>query len=147
MPASSLMEQITLRALMSSHENALDFLLRNSRKAVLDIKTEGELRLAVDEIVTNIITHGYAEHGIAGDLTLTAMVTPETFAIVLEDTAPPFDPRSRPAPESLNEPLETRPVGGVGLLLVMKSVDRFDYEYVEGKNRNTLIVNRNRPQT
>jgi len=138
------MEQITLPGIMGSHAAAIEFLSRQAQRAELDPKAEGKLHLAFDEILTNIITHGYAEQGVAGDITLQAELTPEALTLTLEDAAPPFDPRNRAKPAILESPLESRPIGGVGIYLTMQSVDRFDYNYRDGKNRNILVMNRAR---
>ena len=50
--------------------------------------------------------------------------------------------RSRLDPDHINKPLEERPIGGLGIFLVMRSVDQFHYEYVDGRNRYVLTMKR-----
>jgi anti-sigma regulatory factor (Ser/Thr protein kinase) len=38
--------------------------------------------------------------------------------------------------------LAERPIGGLGIFLAMENVDRFDYEFVGGRNRNIFFVKR-----
>ncbi len=115
-----------------------------ARQAGLSPEADYRLRLAVDEIATNIITHGYEEAGRSGDLVVSAEVDPSELRIVLEDSGIPFDPRSRAVPsrDQLERPLEERAIGGLGLYMVMEGVDRFDYEYAGERNRNILVMRR-----
>ena len=112
------------------------------RKAGLDKKRTYRLELAVDEIATNIVNHGYQEAGLTGDVVARATITAHALEIVLEDTAVPFDPRLLTRPEQIDLPLAERPIGGLGVFLAIENVDEFRYEYVDGHNRNIFVVNR-----
>jgi serine/threonine-protein kinase RsbW len=94
------------------------------------------LRLAADEITTNIAVHGYRSHG--GEITLDGGFDPAQVWLRVEDGAPPFDPRRRPRPA----PADGARIGGYGLLLALGSLDRFAYEYRDARNRCTLWVRR-----
>lgn len=107
-----------------------------------DTKRSYRLQLAVDEIATNIVTYGYQEHGLSGDIEVLMELTDRELKIILIDTAIPFDPNSKPPPSNLQDPLEMRGIGGYGIALAKKNVDRFEYEYVDGKNHNFFIINR-----
>ncbi len=110
-------------------------------EAGLDKKIAYHLRLAVDEIATNIIIHGYEENGQSGDVMVLAETDLEFLVITLEDTSPPFDPRTLlTRPEHIDMPAEDRPIGGLGIYLSVENVDKFDYEYVAKRNRNIFMV-------
>ena len=66
------------------------------------------LSLAVDEIATNIVIHGYAEAERQGELTIWAGAEGDKLTVFLEDTGRPFDPRQVPQPDNLDRPLEER---------------------------------------
>ena len=102
------------------------------------------LRLAVDEVATNIVVHGYEENGLTGRIVVRASVDDAAVAVTVEDSGPPFDPRSRVLPDAadLAKPLEDRDVGGLGLYLAFKRVDEFRYERRDDKNFNTFIMRR-----
>jgi anti-sigma regulatory factor (Ser/Thr protein kinase) len=104
----------------------------------LEPKAAYGLMLAVDEIATNIVTHGFQEAGLTGDFTVHCQVDSGRLRIVLEDEAAAFDPRSRdlPTQEELARPLEDRSAGGLGIFLTVQGVDRFDYQRREGRNVN-----------
>ncbi|MDJ0515261.1 MAG: ATP-binding protein [Trichodesmium sp. MO_231.B1] len=96
-----------------------------------------KLCLAVDEIATNIITHGYNEAGLEGNIYLETTINSESLAIVLEDTGIQFDPTTT---ETVTG--ENLDPGGWGLPLAKEAVDDWRYERVGDRNRNILIVNR-----
>jgi serine/threonine-protein kinase RsbW len=100
------------------------------------------LRLAVDEIATNAVVHGYQEAGWSGELMVKADKTADTLMVVLEDTSPPYDPRQAPPPDLLNKGLEERPSGGLGVYLARQGVDAYRYDFIDGTNRHTFMMNR-----
>jgi len=103
-----------------------------------------KLALAVDELATNIVLHGYQEHGLSGDIILSAVTEDEAMSIIMEDRGAAFDPATRPMPsaEELNKPLEERRIGGLGIFLALNSVDDFSYQRLGEVNRNTLTMKR-----
>jgi serine/threonine-protein kinase RsbW len=111
--------------------------------AGLDKKAAYRLRLAVDEIASNIIIHGYDEAGLTGDITVLTEMDDQTLTVTLEDTSAPFDSRSLGRPAQLDQAIEDRPIGGLGIYLTIQNVDKFDYEYVNNRNRNIFVVKRN----
>src|SRR5438552_8818951 len=82
------MDPLTLPATLESLEPLVQYVLSAAAAAGLDRKASYRLRLAVDEIATNIITHGYAESHIDGDVLVHANVGDERLVITLEDWAP-----------------------------------------------------------
>lgn len=113
----------------------------------IDKRAAYRLRLAVDEIATNIIVHG--RPGAHGDETIvvSAVIDDEAVRVVLEDGGPEFNPLAREGAPDPQQPLEERPVGGLGVFLAVNGVDRFHYDRVGTTNRNTLIVHRGSSET
>ena len=118
------------------------YVAQAAAEAGLDEPAAYGLRLAVDEIATNAVVHGYQEAGQSGDLVISADRTAHTLTVVLEDSSPPYDPRLTPPPESLDQPLEKRPVGGLGIYLARQGVDAYRYDFVDGRNRHSFMMNR-----
>lgn len=118
------------------------YVMNAAEQAGLEKKAAYRLSLAVDEIATNIVTHGYEEGGLTGDIVVKADIDAEALTVALEDTAVPFNPLAAPSPDDLDAPLEERKVGGLGVFLTMQGVDKFDYEWVDGKNRNIFVMYR-----
>ena len=135
------MEPLVLPGDLSSLSPARDYVRAAASAVGLGEKRIYALALAVDEIVTNIVMHGYEEHGAAGDVRLSALQSPAELKIDIEDTAPAFDPGIRKADthaDEMDKPLSERPVGGLGIFLAVQSLDRFDYRRESGRNINTI---------
>jgi anti-sigma regulatory factor (Ser/Thr protein kinase) len=98
------------------------------------------LRLAADEIVTNIAVHGY--HGRPEPVELSGAVETDRVWLRIEDEGPPFDPRTHDPRPRLEAGSVHTAEGGFGLFLALSGVDDFDYDRLGGKNRNTLIMHR-----
>jgi anti-sigma regulatory factor (Ser/Thr protein kinase) len=124
----------TVPATLDSLEAVAEFVMTAAAAAGLDKRVSYRLRLAVDEIATNIIVHGYVEAGLQGALELCADIDDRTLTLSIEDTGVAFDPRQAAVPET-DLPLEQRPIGGLGVYLAMRSVDEFLYERVGDRNR------------
>lgn len=138
------MERLTIPSTLASLEGIASFVLAAAAKAGLDRRATYRLRLAVDEIATNVITHGYQEAGLTGDLVLESQLTPETLTVFLEDQSAPHDPRQHETPDVTLLP-EHRTVGGLGTFLALRGVDEFRYEHIGGRNRTVFVVNRPAP--
>jgi anti-sigma regulatory factor (Ser/Thr protein kinase) len=113
-----------------------------AHSAELDKKATYGLCLAVDEIATNIIVHGYEEAGRSGVLDIRAETDSRNLTVIVEDDGVPFDPRENKLPDSedFTKPLENRPIGGLGVFLAFDGVDEFKYERSGGRNRNIFVV-------
>lgn len=100
------------------------------------------LTLAVDEVATNIVVHGYRENGLEGTISIVCQIDGSSLRVTLEDTSPEFDAGKLAAPpaEDLGKPLEERRMGGLGVYMALQSVDVFEYRRVGGVNRNTFIM-------
>lgn len=136
------MEPLIVSGTLDSLRAIAEYVMAAAVAAGLDKKTSYRLRLAVDEIVTNIINYGYKAAAREGMLALQASLDDRSLTIAIEDTGVPFDPTQKSAPDDLNKLLEQRQVGGLGIYLAVEGVDRFIYERVGNHNRNILIVNR-----
>ncbi len=133
------MDSLTVTGKLESITAITDYVLRAAEAADLNEKTAYYLSLAVDEITTNIILHGYEEAGLTGDLTITAVMQPHTLKIILEDSGLSYDPRQVASPD-LERPLHEREPGGLGIYLALRSVDKFHYCQHQGHNRSTFII-------
>lgn len=138
------MKTLCLPASLDALDPIAAYIVEAATKAGLDPRSAYNLRLAVDEIATNIITHGYEEAGLHGDITVSGDLSEASLTVVLEDSGIPFDPLSQelPSEDDLKLPLEERSIGGLGIYLVLKGVDAFRYERVGEHNRNIFVMNR-----
>ena len=136
---------LTVPGNLDSLEAIKEYVLAAAETANLNKKATYGLRLAVDEIATNIIIYGYEEGKRPGVIDLRADLNDRFLTIFLEDTAPAFNPTEKlPAEEAdrINQPLQDRPIGGLGVYMAIEGVDQFFYERVDDRNRNVFVVKR-----
>jgi anti-sigma regulatory factor (Ser/Thr protein kinase) len=136
------MPPLTVPGTLDSLGPIREYVRAAAAEARLDRKRAYRLELAVDEIATNIANHGYNEAGRTGEIVVHAVIDAAALTITLADTAVPFDPRRLQRPDQIDLPLAERPMGGLGIFLVMENVDEFRYEYVDGRNRNIFVMKR-----
>lgn len=134
------MEPLTVPGVFDSLAAVSAYAEAASAAAGLDAAAAYRFRLAVVELVTNVMEHGY-EGTAPGPVRLSAEVSAGALRLTVEDEAPPFDPRDAPAPD-VSLAAEDRPIGGLGVYLILRDVDGLEYEYSEGRNRTTVVMNR-----
>jgi serine/threonine-protein kinase RsbW len=100
------------------------------RDAVVD------MQVALDEVLTNVITHGYADDGVH-EIRVRVSVVPGVLEATVEDDARPFDPLTIPPPD-LSASLRERAVGGLGIHFVRTLMSEVTYARVDNRNRLVL---------
>jgi serine/threonine-protein kinase RsbW len=138
------MEPLTVPGTVDSLRAIAEYVMTATKQAGLEKKTAYQLRLAVDEIATNIVIHGYQEENLEGELVCQASWDEEAITISLEDTGIPYDPTQAETPHDLDKPLEERQIGGLGVYVARQAVDKLIYERVGNRNRNILVMNRHK---
>jgi anti-sigma regulatory factor (Ser/Thr protein kinase) len=136
-----ILETLSLPGKSENISQIMDYVTWSAAAAGLDEAAAYRLSLAVDEIATNIVIHGYGDAGLSGNLTVWADID-DQLKVYLEDTGEPFDPRQAPRPGNLDQPLEERGDGGLGIYLALWGVDDFAYERVGETNRCIFVMER-----
>ena len=93
---------------------------------------EFQVNLALDEIISNIIRYGWKDHG-EHQFNVRLSLFDDEVTVEVEDDATPFNPLEVPVPD-LTQPLDERPVGGLGIHLVRQVMDGLEYQRLDGKN-------------
>jgi anti-sigma regulatory factor (Ser/Thr protein kinase) len=132
------MEAITVPASLTSLEQVACYVRTLAQRGNLSASAEYKLRLAIDEIVTNIIVHGYREG--PGEICVSGGLERDHVWLQVADRAPRFDPRTIHSGPQPDTPVMEMRLGGLGLFLALQAVDGFSYEFVNGKNINTLTM-------
>jgi anti-sigma regulatory factor (Ser/Thr protein kinase) len=99
----------------------------------LSSEIEGDLSLALEEILVNVIRHGHPEGG-KHDIQVQLSLEQDCVIATVEDDGMPFNPLEAPEPD-LDSPIEIRPIGGLGIHLVRNITDGLEYHRNEGRNR------------
>jgi serine/threonine-protein kinase RsbW len=106
------------------------------RRHQIEVQIIYTMKLALDEILTNIISYAYddaREHIIVVRLSLDQ----EKWTVEVEDDGRPFNPLNAPEPDT-KQLLGERPIGGLGIHLVRKLID--ELEYRRQNDRNILVM-------
>ncbi|MDQ3127636.1 MAG: ATP-binding protein, partial [Chloroflexota bacterium] len=112
------------------------FVRQQAAAAGADDETTADLVQAVDELVCNVVEHGYA--GRPGRIEVASLQTADDLAFRIRDDAPTFDPRTVPEPP-LDLPLAQRRLGGMGVHLARDLTDGFDHRILPtGGNEVTV---------
>jgi anti-sigma regulatory factor (Ser/Thr protein kinase) len=140
-------DSLTVPATLDSLSVIANYVKQVGIWANLSKKQVAKLRLAVDEIATNIIEYGY-KNSSDNIINLFSKLDENQLILGIEDTGIPYNPNQQETPEDLEKPLEERQMGGLGVYLAKINVDQLIYERVHLQNsslpeinRNTLIVN------
>jgi serine/threonine-protein kinase RsbW len=121
----------------ASHLAAIrEFVAQAGRDTDLSEQAVVELQLAVDEICTNVIRHGYGGQG--GEIEVQVVPVEDGARVTVRDWGKAFDPRGVPTPD-VTAPLECRPFGGLGLYLVRQVMDQVRFEF-DAENGNTVTM-------
>jgi serine/threonine-protein kinase RsbW len=123
--------QITRAAELESLQEFRAFITDCCGKFNVPDDTVLDLKLAVDEACTNIITHGYQGMD-PGSVILSFWIEPEWIIVRITDFGHAFEPVETPMPD-VEAALEDRELGGMGLFLIYQTMDNIDYQSsVEG---------------
>lgn len=137
-----LLKPLTVPGNLESLQAIANFTLEAAELAGLDRKSTYSLRLAVDEIATNIIQHGYTEANPRGKITCSAELSEGCLTIILDDWGLSYNYHEYTQPDNLQEPLASRPIGGLGIYLAIQNVDLFQYQILSDRNRHILSIKR-----
>ena len=101
------------------------------------MKTRMQLELAVEEIFVNIANYAYEGRTGMAVITGSVLENPLRLRLVFMDEGTPYNPLIRKDPD-LEQSMEERSIGGLGIYLVKKNVEEVTYSYQDGKNMLTL---------
>jgi len=130
-------------ARMACLPEALDFVAAFCEQGGVGPQEALRLALIVEELFTNTVVHGHGGD-CAARIGLALRVDPARVELLYEDAARSFDPRTALAGErtELEADLADRPVGRLGIALVVEMASSFSHAYEDGKNRLRLSVAR-----
>ena len=116
-----------------------EFVAETSRSLDADEQAIRDLQLAVDEVCSNSIRHGYG--GQEGQIEVSVDRVGQSIRVVVRDWGRAFDPEQIPVPD-LGVPLEERSLGGLGLFLVQQVMDDVRFEFNDNKGNSVTMFRR-----
>lgn len=98
------------------------------------------LSLAFEELLTNVVNHGYAGRDPAGEqMTVELRREGERLLARIEDGGSAFDPTQAPEIDT-GQDIDERRIGGLGVHLVRTLVDELAYRRQDGRNILTFSL-------
>lgn len=128
--------QITRAAELEQLPLFREFISDCCQKHQVSPETVFDLKLAVDEACTNVITHGYKGMD-PGSIILSFRIESDRILVQITDFGRVFEPVDAPKPD-VEAALEDRPLGGLGLYLIYQLMDNIDYQSSEDGNTLTF---------
>ncbi len=127
------MNSLTLEAIVENLDTVLAMVNGEIEDLGCSMKTKMQIDVAVEELFVNIAHYAYSEK--TGPATVRVEVERDPPAVVVTfiDHGVPYDPLAKEDPD-VTLSVEKRPIGGLGIFMVKKSMDAIDYEYKEGQN-------------
>ena len=131
--------ELTITADDKQLETVLDFI---HKLLPPDCETDlmYKIDVAAEEIFVNIAHYAYKDKVSVGDfgqVRITCTYKNELLTIIFRDAGVPFNPLARPDPD-ITLSAEDRSIGGLGIFLTKKYMDKVEYQYENGENVLTL---------
>lgn len=130
-------ESLTLEGKLSEIARVSPWINKLASAHAISSRTQFAMELCLEEVLSNIIRHGYAGASNRTVFIRYEMPRDAFITLVVEDEAPPFNPllvQAPPAPQSL----ENLSAGGQGIRLLKQFANEVKYERKPSGNR--LII-------
>ena len=129
------MKKLKVEACVDNLDDVLDLVNEELDQRNCQSYLRNQIDIAVEEIFVNIARYAYEPAN--GDAVICVMIIGEEIVIRFEDTGKPFNPLEQADP-NLDKPPREREIGGVGIFMVKRLMDKVVYSYVD--NKNVLIL-------
>ncbi len=131
------MKELTVDAVLENIPSVTAFIDGQLEALDCSMKAQMQIDVAIDELFSNIARYAYPDG--PGKATVGIEFDEENrmCSVVFSDEGIPFDPLAQQAPDT-SLPLMDRPVGGLGIFLVKKTMDAVEYRHENGRNILTI---------
>lgn len=109
--------------------------------ALLPFEKALNLQLAVEEAVVNVVSYAYKESQAEPFVSIKFMDDDTALTIVIEDGGKCFN-QLQFTSYDYDADVETRQIGGLGRAFIIRFTDKQAYEYTQGHNVLTLVINK-----
>ncbi len=134
--------EIVLKNQPAQRQELLTALESFARQHHLSSSVKQAADLALEEHFTNVLNYAFADT-LTHKILVRFDIDQGYLAVEVEDDGKPFNPLQVPAVDT-SQPLDRRPVGGLGIHLIRKFMDELAYRRESG--RNILLMRKRLPQ-
>ncbi len=132
------MAEITLQAKVENIRQVVAFVEEKLEAMGCAMKAQMQLSIAVDELFTNIACYAYAPGSGMATVRVEAISGGQQARITFIDQGVPYNPLKKEDPD-ITLSAEERPIGGLGVFMVKKTMDEMDYRFENGNNILTIV--------
>ena len=132
------MAEITLQAKVENIRQVVAFVEEKLEAMGCAMKAQMQLSIAVDELFTNIACYAYAPGSGMATVRMEAISGGQQARITFIDQGVPYNPLKKEDPD-ITLSAEERPIGGLGVFMVKKTMDEMDYRFENGNNILTIV--------
>ena len=131
------MKNLTVNASEDNLPGILEFIDAQLETVGASPKTQFQIDLAVEELYVNIVHYAYAPD--AGNVTIQFDLSGEPPLVEIQfiDEGNPYNPLANPEPD-ITLTAEDRNIGGLGVMMVKKTMDALAYRFENNKNILTI---------
>lgn len=134
------MKELTVQAAIENTDIVIGFVNRQLAEMNCSARLRAQIDVAVDDIFANIANYAYRERIGSATVRVEAAQDPPGVVVTFIDRGVPYDPLSAAEPD-VTLPPGKRPVGGLGIFMVKKTMDAMTYAFRDGCNTLTLRKN------
>ena len=124
--ASPAIRELVIKNEITEVERLYDFVMSFCQALSITNKSAKNICLAVEEAVVNVINYAYP-HGTQGSISIMMESRQDVLKVVIKDRGKPFDP-TKVAEADVSSDAEHRIIGGLGIFLIKRMMDKMDYE-------------------
>jgi anti-sigma regulatory factor (Ser/Thr protein kinase) len=129
---------ITLRAEQAEFARLQAFADEFADQCGLPDDERSRLLIILDELFTNVVTHGHGPHSAGGTIAVALGWRTGRLGISFVDDGPPFDPLAFRGPD-LEGAADERGIGGLGIQIVRSLVHQARYRRQGDRNHLHLV--------
>ncbi len=134
----STMHEQSFEAKEENVSAVLAFVEDELERAGCSTKMQTAICVAIEEVFVNIAHYAYPNGSGTAKIAIGMDETTNTATFVVSDTGIAFDPLEKDDPD-LTLPVEQREVGGLGILIIKKTMDSVSYTRKNGENQLTMV--------
>ena len=134
------MKELTIEATPENVDTVIEFVDAQLEEYGCGMKEQMAIDVAIDELFANIAHYAYKPDVGYATVRVDVLKDPLSVEVTFIDNGRQYDPLAKEDPDTTLS-LEDREIGGMGILIVKKSMDAVSYEYKDRKNILTIKKN------